>query len=77
MTLIQRQDALVAQLVAIYTLYVNRGARGMGGDLCGRRSKAKRLFRESMIAAGYSNREAVEAQSQCNDMAWLEVNAVV
>jgi hypothetical protein len=76
MTLIQRQDALVAQLVAIYAVYAQRGRRGMGGDLCGRRAKANRFFRESMIAAGYSKREAVEAQEQCNDMAWLEVNAL-
>jgi hypothetical protein len=69
MTLIQRQDALVAQLVAIYAVYAQRGRRG-------RRAKANRFFRESMIAAGYSKREAVEAQEQCNDMAWLEVNAL-
>lgn len=40
------------------------------GHTIGLRSKAKRLHREEMIAAGYSAREALESAEQCDQVAY-------
>lgn len=67
MTLIQRQDALVEQLMPIYRERLSRG--WMGQDLCGKRSRINRMHIESMLRDGYSQREAAESAQQCNDVA--------
>lgn len=70
MTLIQRQDALVAKLEALYRKHFDSGASAFGGHITGPRSRLKRLHCEELIAAGYSKREAWESAEQCNDVAY-------
>lgn len=71
MTLIQRQDALVAKLLPIHLKRINECGGRVYGDIAGARSKTKRLHIEELIAAGYSKREAADSASQCDDMACL------
>lgn len=71
-TLIQRQDALVAQLEPVYR---KRRAHGyLGAHLAAQRSRAKRLHCEEMRAAGYTQREAMESAQQADDVACLNVD---
>lgn len=70
MSLIQRQDALVAKLEAIYAKFFANGGGAKGGYITGPRSKAKRLHREEMIAAGYTKQEALESAEQCDQVAY-------
>nr|WP_295075338.1 hypothetical protein [uncultured Roseateles sp.] len=70
MILIQRQDVLVAQLEQIYSEHLKRGRAAFGQDIIGRRSRAKRLHREELAAAGYSPKEASESAEQCDQVAF-------
>lgn len=72
MTLIQRQDALVAKLEPIYRERAKRG--WFGEDLIGKRSKLKRLHREEMIEAGYTKKEAGQSAEQCDQVAYRNVD---
>ncbi len=73
MTLIQRQDALVAKLERIYLSVMREGHISMDGMAIGQRSKAKRLHAEEMMAAGYSRGEAWQSANDCDQVA--QVNA--
>lgn len=68
MTLIQRQDALVAKLEPVYKRFFKFGY--MGQDAIGIRSKAKRLHREEMEAAGYTKQEAIDSAQDCDGIAY-------
>lgn len=74
MSLIARQDALVAQLEPIYRERLKRGHAGIGQDLIGRRSRVKRLHREELIAAGYPKHQANESAEQCDQIAKLNAD---
>lgn len=70
MSLIQRQDALVAKLEPIYLARISSGRSGMDGASAGRRSKAKRLHAEELMAAGYSRDEAWQSANDCDQVAY-------
>ncbi len=69
MTLIQRQDKLVAELEPVHRRRLQIG-HGAGGWYGGTRSRLKHRHIEEMIAAGYSRREAAESAQQCDDVAY-------
>jgi hypothetical protein len=69
-TLIQRQDALVAKLQPLYREHFQRGNPGFMQHTIGLRSRAKRLHREELIAAGYTHQEAMESANQCDAVAY-------
>lgn len=73
MSLIQRQDALVAKLEAIYLSRMRDGRFSMDGMACGQRARAKRLHAEELMAAGYSKEEAWQSVNDCDQVA--QVNA--
>lgn len=73
MTLIQRQNALVAQLEPIHLLFIGMGTGG-GGAYSGHRARLKRQHIEDMRKAGHSQREAAESAQQCDDVARLKAD---
>lgn len=68
MTLIQRQDALVAKLEPIHRDCIARGWKGEAA--IGTRSKLKRLHREEMMKAGYTRDEARQSAEDCDQVAF-------
>lgn len=70
-TLIERQDRLVATLVTIHRRRLAECCGRIDGMAAGQRSRAKRLHIEEMRAAGYTQREAADSASQCDDVACL------
>lgn len=75
MSLIQRQNALVAKLEDLYRKHFSRGYAGFGQDICGLRAKFKRQHVEEMLAAGYTRKEAMESAEQCNDVAYRNADS--
>lgn len=73
MSLIQRQDRLVASLEPIYKKAAERGY--VGNDTTGAAARIKRGHIEEMLAAGYTKPEAAESAEACSDTAWLNVRA--
>lgn len=73
MTLIQRQNGLVAQLEPIHRKFIKLGNSG-GGAYAGMRSRVKHRHIEEMRAAGYSQREAAESAQQCDEVARLNAD---
>lgn len=73
MTLIQRQDALVAQLETVHRRFMTLG-HGAGGAYGGNRSRMKHRHIAELRAAGYSQREAAESAQQCDEVAYLNAN---
>jgi hypothetical protein len=71
MSLITRQDALVAQLQPVHAKRIRLGA---GGWWAGTRSRFKNAHIAEMVAAGYSRREAAESAQQCDEMAQLNAD---
>ena len=76
LTLVQRQDACVAQLEPIHRCFIALG-NGGGGAYAGKRSRVKHQHIAEMRAAGYSQREAAESASQCDDIAILNARCEV
>lgn len=72
MSLITRQDALVAKLEPIYRQYLQQG--WIGSALAGQRSKAKRLHAEEMMGCGYTKDEAWASAKQCDQVAQLNAS---
>ncbi len=70
MTLIQRQDALVAKLEPLYRKHFASGSSGFGGYIVGPRSRFKRLHHQELIAAGYTKQQALESAEQCDQVAY-------
>ena len=70
MSLIQRQDALVAKLEPIYFARISSGRPGMDCSSAGQRSRAKRLHAEELMAAGYSRDEAWQSANDCDQVAY-------
>lgn len=70
MTLMQRQDALVAKLEPVHRRFIGMGNSG-GGAYAGQRSRLKHVHIAEMRAAGYSRSEAAESAQQCDDVARL------
>ena len=70
MTLIQRQDALVKKLVQVHMERLSRG--WFGQDLQAKRSIARRLHVQELVAAGYTKKDAADSAQQCDDVACLE-----
>lgn len=69
MSLIQRQDALVALLEPVHRKYIKLG-NSAGGAYAGTRSRLKNRHIAEMRAAGYSKSEAAESAQQCDEVAY-------
>ena len=70
MTLIQKQDQLVAQLEPIYFSRIAQGKSGMDGQASGLKSRAKRLHAEMLMKEGYTKDEAWQSASDCEQVAY-------
>jgi len=77
MSLIQRQDALVATLEPIYFARISSGRPGMCCQSSGQRSKAKRLHAEELMAAGYNRDEAWKSANDCDQVAHVNADHAV
>lgn len=73
MTLIQRQEALMARLEPVHRRFIAMGNSG-GGAYAGQRSRLKHVHIAEMRAAGYSQREAAESAQQCDEVARLNAD---
>lgn len=73
MSLIQRQNRLVARLEPIYKKAAEAGY--LGNDTIGAAARAKRGHIKEMLEAGYTELEAAESAEACSDTAWLNVRA--
>lgn len=71
MTLIARQQQLVALLQPIHRQRIEGSSGGRFGGL---RSRHKHKHVEEMVAAGYTRREAAESAQQCDDIAHLNAD---
>ena len=72
-SLVQRQDALVAQLQPVHHFFIKLG-HGAGGAYAGHRARIKHGHIKEMMAAGYSASEAAESAKQCDDVARLNAD---
>lgn len=81
-TLIQRQEACIAQLMPLYAKWVQRNAgkprnrwAGFGMDLGGLRSGILHKHRRELTRVGFTKAEANQSADDCRDMAQLRTFA--
>lgn len=73
MSLIRRQDALVAALEPIYRKNLERSHSGVAQDIIARAARVKHMHIKQMTMSGYSQSEASASAAQCAEVAWLNV----
>lgn len=68
MSLIQRQDALIAILQPVHAMHIKQGF--LYGDQIAKKSIAKMKHRKELVEAGYSTQQAKESVFRCDEVAY-------